>query len=76
MNVFPDFGSLAGIDSLKTAIGALLAFGLIVAVLMMIPSAIIRAIASSHDNSANASKARIGLLVGLSPAALAGGGAA
>jgi steroid 5-alpha reductase family enzyme len=76
MNVFPDFGSLTGIDDLKAVIGALLTFVLVVAVLMLIVSAIIWAIASAHGNAATASKARTGLLVAIGAAALAGGGVA
>lgn len=76
MNVYPDFGSLTGINDLKTVIGALLTFVLIVSVLMLIVSAIIWAIASAHGNPATASRARTGFLVAIGTAALAGGGVA
>ncbi|MBS1674598.1 MAG: hypothetical protein JSS74_11620, partial [Actinobacteria bacterium] len=47
MNVFPDFGSLSGIGDLRVVIGAMLTIILIVAVLMIIISAITWAIATS-----------------------------
>lgn len=73
MNVFPDFGGLGGIDDLKVAIGAALTIILIVAVLMIIISAIIWAIATSTGNPALAAKARTGVFVALGAAVLAGG---
>jgi hypothetical protein len=45
MDVFPDFDGLGGIGDLRAVVGALLMFVLIVAVLMLIVSAIIWAIA-------------------------------
>lgn len=74
MNVFPDFGGLGGIGDLKVVIGAMLTIILIVAVLMIIVSAIIWAISSSSGNPAVASKARAGVFVALGAAILAGGG--
>nr|WP_075889540.1 DUF6112 family protein [Actinomyces provencensis] len=76
MDVFPDFEGLGGIGELREVIGALLTFVLIIAVLMLIVSAIIWAVASAHGNHATASKARTGILVALGTAALAGGGVA
>ncbi|GAA4486934.1 DUF6112 family protein [Microbacterium panaciterrae] len=72
MNVFPDFGGLDGVSDMKTVIGALLTIVLIVAVLMLIVSAIIWAISASSGNYGVASKARTGTLVALGAAALAG----
>lgn len=72
MNVFPDFGGLDGVSDMKTVIGALLTIVLIVAVLMLIVSAIIWAISASSGNHNVASKARTGTLVALGAAALAG----
>lgn len=72
MDVFPDFNSIGGIGDLKSVIGALLTFVLITAVLMLIVSAIIWAIASSNGNYAAAGKGRTGVLVALGAAALAG----
>lgn len=76
MNVFPDFHGLSGIGDLRAVIGALLTFVLVIAVLMLIVSAIIWAIASAHGNHSAATKARTGLLVALGTAALAGAGVA
>ena len=74
MNVFPDFGGLSGIGDLKVVIGAMLTIILVVAVLMIIVSAIIWAISTSSGNPAVASKARAGVFVALGAAILAGGG--
>lgn len=74
MNVFPDFGGLGGIGDLKVTIGAALTIILIVAVLMIIISAIVWAIATSTGNPALAAKARAGVVVALGAAVLAGGG--
>lgn len=74
MDVFPDFNGIGGIGDLKAVVGALLTFVLIVAVLMLIVSAVIWAIAASSGNYTAASKGRTGVLVALGAAALAGGG--
>ena len=76
MDVFPDFEGLGGIGELREVIGALLMIVLIVAVLMVIVSAICWALAASHGNHALAAKGRVGVLVGVSAAALAGAGVA
>ena len=76
MDVFPDFDGLDGIGDLRAVIGALLTFVLIVAVLMLIVSAIVWAIAAANGNHAIASKGRTGVLVALGAAVLAGGGVA
>ena len=76
MGVFPDFDGLGGIGDLRAVVGALLTFVLIVAVLMLIVSAIIWAIASSTGNPHTATKARLGAWVALGTAALAGAGVA
>lgn len=60
MDVFSDFDSLGGIGDLKAAIGAMLTIILIVAVLMIIVSGIIWAIASSTGNPGLASKGKTG----------------
>lgn len=57
MDVFPDFDGLDGIGDLRAVIGALLTFVLIVAVLMLIVSAIVWAIAAANGNHAMAGKA-------------------
>ena len=74
MSVFPDFDGLGGIGDLRAVVGALLTFVLIVAVLMLIVSAIAWAIATAHGNYATASKGRTGVLVSLGAAVLAGAG--
>ena len=76
MEVFPDFDGLGGIGDLKQVIGALLTIVLIVAVLMVIVSSICWAFGASHGNPALASKGRVGVLVGIGAAALAGAGVA
>ena len=76
MGVCPDFDGLGGIGDLRAVVGALLTFVLIVAVLMLIVSAIVWAIATAHGNYATASKGRIGVLVSVGAAVLAGGGVA
>ena len=76
MDVFPDFDGLGGIGDLRAVIGALLTFVLIIAVLMLIVSAIVWAIAAANGNHAIASKGRTGVLVALGAAVLAGGGVA
>ena len=76
MGVFPDFDGLGGIGDLRAVVGALLTFVLIVAVLMLIVSAIVWAIASAHGNYSTACKGRVGVLVSVGAAALAGEGVA
>ena len=76
MDVFPDFDGLAGIGDLKQVVGALFMFVLIIAVLMLIVSAIIWAVSASSGNYSAAAKGRVGVLLALGAAALAGGGVA
>ena len=76
MDVFPDFGGVGAASDLRAVIGALLMFVLIIAVLMLIVSAICWAIAAAHGNYSAAAKGRIGVLVALGAAVLAGGGVA
>lgn len=74
MNVFPDFGSMSGIGDLKVVIGAMLTIILVVAILMIIVSAITWAISTSTGNPAVAAKARAGVFVAVCAAVLAGSG--
>jgi hypothetical protein len=74
--VFPDFGGVGAADDLRSIVGALLMFVLVIAVLMLIVSSIIWAIASSTGNAHTATKARTGAWVALGAAALAGTGVA
>ncbi|GAA0998627.1 hypothetical protein GCM10009555_098300 [Acrocarpospora macrocephala] len=50
MDVFPDFGSVGGTSDLRAIVGALCMFVLVIAVLMLIVSAIVWAIASASGN--------------------------
>ncbi|WP_447949587.1 DUF6112 family protein [Microbacterium aurum] len=76
MNVFPDFGAVGASGELASVIGALLTIILIAAVLTLIVSAIVWAIASSTGNPYTAQKARVGAFVAIGTAALAGAGIA
>ena len=76
MDVFPDFGPVGGSSDLREVVGALLMFVLTIAVLMLIVSAVIWAIASSTGNAHTATKARTGVWVALGAATLAGAGVA
>ncbi|WP_218682539.1 MULTISPECIES: DUF6112 family protein [Microbacterium] len=76
MDVFPDFGGVGAADDLRMVIGALLMFVLIIAVLMLVVSAIIWAISSSTGNAHTATKARLGAWVAIGTAGLAGAGVA
>ncbi|WP_454301707.1 DUF6112 family protein [Salana multivorans] len=58
MCIFPDFDGLGGIGDLRAVVGALLTFVLIVAVLMLIVSAIVWAIATAHGNYAQPARAK------------------
>jgi len=76
VDVFPDFDGIGGQAAILQVLGALLTVVLIFAVLMLLISAIIWAVASSHGNYQSASRGRTGVLVSLGAAALAGGGVA
>ncbi len=76
MDVFPDFGGVGGSGELRSIVGALLMFVLIIAVLMLVVCAIVWAVASAHGNYQAATKARTGLWVAVGAAALAGAGVA
>jgi hypothetical protein len=76
MNVFPDFGGVGATGELRAVVGALLMFVLVISVLMLIASAIIWAIASANGNYHAATKARIGMVVAVGAATLAGAGVA
>lgn len=70
--VSPDFGAVGGSSRLTAIVGALLTYGLIIAVLMVIVSAATWAIASAQGSWHTASKAKTGLLVALGGAVLTG----
>lgn len=71
--VSPDFGAVGGSSQLRQIIGALLTYGLIVAVLMVVVCGATWAIASSSGSSHATSKAKTGLFVALGGAILTGG---
>ncbi|GAA3664154.1 DUF6112 family protein [Microbacterium marinilacus] len=73
-NVYPDLSGVGGKDTLISIVGALLTFVLVVAVLMLIVSAIVWAIASAHANPQVAARGKTGVFVALGAAALAGAG--
>ncbi|TFD11645.1 hypothetical protein E3T35_09075 [Cryobacterium sp. TMT1-2-2] len=76
MDVFPDFGAVGGASELKSIVGALLTFVLIIAVLMMIISGVTWALASAYGNVQTATRARMGVWVACVAAALGGAGLA
>ena len=71
--VGPDFGAVGGSGQLRQIVGALLTFGLLSAVLMVIVCAATWAVASSNGGWQAASKAKTGMLVALGGAAFTGG---
>ncbi|GAB7003961.1 hypothetical protein JCM18899A_14330 [Nocardioides sp. AN3] len=70
--VHPDFGAVRGAGQMRTIVGALLTYGLIVAVLLLVASATTWAITASSGNWHTASKAKTGVLVALVGATLTG----
>lgn len=70
--VGPDFGAGGGSSRLRQIVGALLTYGLIVAVLMVVVCAATWGIASSGGSWHAASKAKTGLFVALGGAVLTG----
>lgn len=72
MIVFPDFRGLAGIDTLREVIGAALAFVLVVSVLMLVISAVAWGIGSWMGSPQNATRGKIGVLVSVGGALMAG----
>lgn len=71
--VGPDFGAVGGSNQLRAIVGALLTYGLIVAVLMVIVCAATWALGSAQGSWQTASKAKTGLFVALGGAVLTGG---
>jgi hypothetical protein len=70
--VGPDFDAVGGSDDLRAIVGALLTYGLIIAVLMLVVSATSWAIAASSGGWQTAQKAKVGCLVALGGATLTG----
>lgn len=71
--VGPDFGAVEGSGQLRQIVGALLSFGLLTAVLMVIVCAATWAIASANGSWQAVSKAKTGLIVALGGATFTGG---
>jgi len=71
--VGPDFGAVGGSGQLRAIVGALLTYGLIVAVLMVVTCGATWAVASSSGSWQAASKAKTRLFVSLGGAARTGG---
>lgn len=72
-SVGPNFDAVGGSSHLRSIVGALLTYGLIVAVLMVVACAATWAVASSSGSWQAASKAKTGLVAALGGAVLTGG---
>jgi hypothetical protein len=70
--VGPDFGAVGGSSQLRAIVGALLTYGLVVAVLMVVICAATWAIGSAQGSWQTASKAKTGLFVAVGGAVLTG----
>ena len=68
--VTPDFGAVGGAENLRVIVGALLTYGLIVAVLMLIVCSAVWSLASYSGSWHTAQKAKAGMFVALGGAAL------
>jgi hypothetical protein len=71
--VGPDFGAVGGSSQLGAIVGALLTYGLIIAVLMIVVCSATWAIGSAQGSWQTASKAKLGLFVAIGGATLTGG---
>jgi hypothetical protein len=71
--VGPDFGAVGGASKLRAIVGALLTYGLVVSVLMVIVCAATWAIGSCNGSWQTATKGKTGLFVALGGAVLSGG---
>ncbi len=69
----PNFGALGVAGDLRAIVGALLTYGVIIAVLMLIVSAATWALAANGGSWHTAQKAKTGVLVALGGATLTGG---
>lgn len=70
--VGPDLGAVGGSGDLSAIVGALLTYGLIIAVLMLVVSAAAWAIASNSGSWHAAQKAKLGCFVAIGGATLTG----
>ena len=71
--VGPNFGAVGGASDLRAIVGALITYGLITAVLMVVICAAVWALGSANGNWQTASKGKTGLGVAIAGAALTGG---
>ncbi len=69
----PDFGAVGSSSTLRHLVGALLAYGLLTAILMVVVCAAMWALASAQGSWHAASKAKTGIVVALAGAVLTGG---
>lgn len=69
----PDFGAVGASSQLRAIVGALLTYGLMTAVLMVVICAATWTIGSAQGSWQTASKAKTGLFVALGGAVLTGG---
>ena len=72
-SVGPDFGAIGGSRELRGMVGALLTYGLLVAVLMLIVCAAGWAIGAANGSWQTTTKAKTGLCVAVFGAVLTGG---
>lgn len=72
-SVGPDFGAVGGAGELRRIIGALLTYGLLVGVLMLIVCAVGWAIGSANGSWQMAAKAKTGLAAAVFGVVLTGG---
>lgn len=70
--VGPDFGAVGGADDSRALVGALLTYGLIIAVLMLVVCATTWAVSSSSGSWHTAQKAKLGCFVAIGGATLTG----
>ena len=71
-SVGPNFGAVGDSSQLRAIVGALLTYGLITAVLMIVVCAATWALSSSSGSWHSAAKAKVGLFVAVGGAALTG----
>jgi hypothetical protein len=69
----PDFGAVGGSAELGGIVGALLTYGLLCAVLMLVVCSTTWAVASSSGRWQTAQKSKTGMMVALAGATLTGG---
>ena len=71
-DVGPDFGAVGGAGELRSIVGALLTYGVVIAALMLVICSATWALASQSGSWQTAQKAKVGMLVALGGATLTG----